>query len=187
VASLAGPVDAARFGYTLPSGQEEALLTRASTRIRRAAGQQISATTSTVRLRVDGGVVTLPGSPVTAVTTVARLAADGGATITGWQWDGCDRITCVAVCGDVNVTYTHGFAIIPDELLELVCSIAVRLGASPSGGGMEAGVRSEQIDDYSVTYASDALETASGLIPGEEAALRAFLGDPPSAYMVRLR
>lgn len=187
MAALATAADATRFGYTLPAGQEDELLDRASVRLRRAAGQQISETTSTVRLRVDGGVVTLPGPPVSAVTSVARLAEDGGTTLTGWRWDGYDRITCIPSCYDVNVTYSHGFSPIPDELLELVCSVAARLGSAPTSGGMEAGVRSESIDDYSVTYATDSLETASGLLVGEESQLRAFLGDPPSAYMVRVR
>ncbi|MBG0828551.1 hypothetical protein HS041_12305 [Planomonospora sp. ID67723] len=186
MASLASQADAARYGYSLPSGQEEAMLARATARVRRAAGQQITSTTSTVRLPVDGGVVTLPGAPITAVTTIEKLAADGGDEITDWEWDGRDRVTCVAWYKDVNVTYTHGLATVPEELIELVCAIAARLGTS-TGGGMETGVRSEQIDDYSVTYASDALETASGLLPGEEAQLRAFLGDPPSAYAVRVR
>ncbi|MFE3452386.1 hypothetical protein ACFXJ8_26030 [Nonomuraea sp. NPDC059194] len=187
MAALATAADAVRFGYTLPAGEESKLLDRASVRLRRAAGQQISETTSTVRLRVDGGVVTLPGPPVTAVATVAKLAEDGGSTLTGWRWDGYDRVTCIPWCYDVNVTYTHGFAPIPDELLELVCSVAARLGSAPTSGGMEAGVRSESIDDYQVTYATDSLESASGLLEGEESQLRAFLGDPPSAYMVRLR
>lgn len=191
MAALATVADAARFGYTLPEGRESELLERASVRIRRAAGQQISETTSTVRLRVDGGVVTLPGPPVSAVTSVAKLAADGGTTLTGWRWDGYDRITCVSWCYDVNVLYVHGFSPVPDELTELVCSVAARIGSTPTSGGMDVGIRSESktIDDYThaVTYATDTLESASGLLEGEECQLRAFLGEPPSAYMVRVR
>lgn len=187
MAPLATSADATRFGYTLPAGREDELLERASVRLRRAAGQQISETTSTVRLRVDGGVATLPGPPVSAVTTVAKLTEDGGTTLTGWRWDGYDRVTCIPWCYDVNVTYVHGFNPVPDELKELVCSVAVRLGSAPSSGGMEAGIRSESIDDYSVTYATEAVEAAGGLLDGEEAQLRAFLGEPPSAYMVRVR
>lgn len=187
MASLATQPDAIRFGYTLPSGEEEFFLARASARIRRAAGQQISQTTSTVRLKVDCGTAILPGPPITAVATVAKLAADGGTTLTGWEWDGHDRVTCIPWYKDVNITYTHGFAAIPDELVEFVCSVAARLGSAPSSGGMEAGIRSESIDDYSVTYASEAVETASGLLQGEEEQLRAFLGEPPSAYVVKVR
>lgn len=208
MASLAGIADAARLGYTLAAGQEESLLARATARIRRAAGQQISSMTSTVRCRVEDGTAILPGPPITAVASVVRLAEDGGAAVTGWRWDGRERVHGISAwplasagfyyshqypqaCrpADVDVTYTHGLATIPDELLDLVCSVAVRLGSSGSSDatGMEAGIRSESIDDYSVTYASDVLTTASKLLPGEESALREILGMPPSAYVVRPR
>lgn len=185
---LAYPADAARLGYTLTAGKEMEHLARASARLRRAAGRPISATTSTVRLRVDGGTVRLPGGPITAVSTVVRLAEDGGATLTGWRWDGMEHIHDVPLwCGQVLVTYTHGFAVIPDELLELVCSVAVRVGAADEASGMEAGIRSESIDDYTVTYAAEAVESASGLLPGEERQLAAYLGSTPGAYVVRPR
>lgn len=185
---LASPADAARLGYTLPAGEEMEKLARASARLRREAGRPISSTTSTVRRRVEGGSVMLPGGPITAVSTVVRLAEDGGATLTGWRWDGMEHIHCIPLwCGDVNVTWTHGFATLPDELLELVCSVAVRLSATEDAAGMEAGIRSEQIDDYSVTYAAEAVQTASGLLPGECEQLAAFLGSNPGAYVVRPR
>ncbi|GAA3416208.1 hypothetical protein [Streptosporangium vulgare] len=199
MASLATLPDAVRLGYTLPAGEEEALLARASARIRRAAGQQISSMTSTVRVRVEDGTAILPGAPITAVTTVTRLAEDGGAAVTGWWWDGRERVHGINVSTsgslyphrrwpvDVNITLTHGLVTLPDELVELVCSVAVRLGATADAAGMEAGIRSESIDDYSVTYASDALTTAANLLPGEESALRQILGAPPSAYVVRPR
>jgi len=191
--------DAVRLGYTLPAGEGEALLRRASARIRRAARQHISSITSTIRVRVEDGTVVLPGNPITAVTSVTQLAEDGGQAVTGWRWDGRDQVHSinapppsqlpVYACWptDVLVTYTHGLTIIPDELLDLVCSVAARIGSGPASGGMEAGVRSESIDDYSVTYAVEALDAASGLLPGEETELRRFLGSPPSAYAVRVR
>lgn len=185
---LASPADAARLGYSLPEGREMEFLARASARLRREAGRPISSTTSTVRRRVEGGTVLLPGGPITAVSTVARLAEDGGATLTGWRWDGMEHIHGIPLwCGDVNVTWTHGFATVPDELLELVCSLAVRLSATEEAAGMEAGIRSESIDDYTVTYAAEAVESASGLLPGEASQLAAFLGSVPGAYVVRPR
>ncbi|MGA4989874.1 hypothetical protein [Nonomuraea bangladeshensis] len=185
---LASPADAARLGYSLPEGREMEFLARASARLRREAGRPISSTISTVRRRVEGGTVLLPGGPITAVATVTRLAEDGGATLTGWRWDGMEHIHCIPLwCGDVNVTYTHGLAVIPDELLDLVCSIASRLSATDDAAGMEAGIRSESIDDYQVTYAAEAVETASGLLPGEASQLAGFLGSAPGAYVVRPR
>lgn len=201
---LATLPDAIRLGYTLTAGQEESLLARASARLRRAAGQQISSTTSTVRLPVENGTIRLPGAPITAVASVVRLAEDGGAAVTGWRWNGRERIDYVNVWPtatpvyffdpwqclpvDVLVTYTHGLAApYPDELVELACSVAQRLGASSTATGMEAGIRSEQIDDYSVTYAAEARVDAAGLLPGERSALHDILGAPPAAYVVRPR
>ncbi|MFC4006637.1 hypothetical protein ACFOY2_05355 [Nonomuraea purpurea] len=185
---LASPADAARLGYALPEGRGMEMLARASARLRREAGRPISSTISTVRRRVEGGTALLPGGPITAVSTVARLPEDGGATLTGWRWDGMERVHRIPLwCGDVNVTYAHGFTSMPDELLDLVCSVAARLSSTEEAAGMEAGIRSESIDDYSVTYAAEAVETASGLLPGEAAQLAAFLGSSPGAYVVRPR
>ena len=162
------------------------MLARASARLRRAAGQQITRTTSTVRLTSWRGHVVLPSPPVSAVTAVLQVKWDGTTTAaTGWLWDGYDRVN--RVCGDVIVTYTHGLDPMPDELLDLVCSVASRLGATPSGGGMEAGIRSESIDDYSVTYAAEGLTMASGLLEGEIASLHSILGAPPTAWVVGVR
>lgn len=187
MAALATLPDAIRLGYTLTAGQEESLLARASARIRRVAGQQISSTTSTVRYTVENGSATLLSPPITAVTTVAKVAEDGGATLTGWRWDHGVRIHRIPWYGQVNITYTHGFTTMPDELVELVCSVAARLGASSTTTGMEAGVRSEAIDDYSVTYAAEALKIASDLLEGEKESLQQILGSPPTAYVVRVK
>jgi hypothetical protein len=190
VASLATQADAARYGYSLTAGEEEALLARASARIRRAAGKQISSVTSTATLDVSvttdqGGRVLLPGGPATAVTAVAHTADDGGAAITGWRWNKYDKISYLPTWADqVVVTWTHGFTTLPEELVELVCSVAQRLGTSDSSTGMEAGIRSESIDDYSVTYAAEAREDASGLLPGEQSQLARILGTP-TAFVVR--
>ncbi|MGR7002808.1 hypothetical protein ACU686_40500 [Yinghuangia aomiensis] len=170
---LATPLDAERLGYDLPEGKAEQLLARASNRLRRAAGQPITSATSTVRLPVDRGEVVLPSPPVTAVTAVAVVACDQTTNpITGWCWDGGDRITGVCAAA-AQVTFTHGYPVVPEELVDLTCSVAERLGNTTAG--MTAGVRSESIDDYSVTYAAEAVETASGLLPGELAALSEFV------------
>ncbi len=186
---LASIADAVRLGYTLTAGRESELLARASARIRRAAGQHITSLTSTLRVNVENGTAFLPGGPVTAVSTVAYIADDGGSTITGWRWDGynrIDRLWLRSCATQVNVTYTHGFASLPDQLVEIVCSVSQRLGRGDSVSGMEAGIRSESIDDYSVTYASEARVDAASLLPGEEAALRLILGRP-SAYVLKVR
>jgi hypothetical protein len=186
---LATQADAHRLGYTLESGREESLLARASARIRRAAGKHITSITSTVRVDVENCRALLPGGPVTAVSAVAYTADDGGTAITGWRWNGYDKIERLWLkpCAtQVNVTYTHGLTSIPDELAELVCSVAQRLGPEDTATGMTAGIRSESIDDYSVTYAAEAREDAGSLLPGEERQLARILGTP-TAFVVRVK
>lgn len=190
---LASQADAVRLGYILEAGRESELLARASARIRRAAGQQITSITSTVRVDVENEKAHLPGGPVTAVSAVAHTADDGGAAITGWRWNGYNTITNLWLkpCAmQVNVTFTHGFVSSPDELVELVCSVAQRLGGEGEETGMAVGVRSEteSIDDYShsVTYAAEAREDAGSLLPGEEKELAKILGRP-TAFVVKVR
>lgn len=181
--TLATRADAARLGYSLTSGEEESLLARASARIRRAAGKPITSLTSTVTLDVRNGRLLLPGGPVTAVASVTLTADDGGTTVTGWRWNHYDKVHCLPCVDQVVVTFTHGFVTLPDELVELVCSVAQRLGTADSSTGMEAGIRSESIDDYAVTYASEAREDAAGLLPGERDELARLLGTP-TAFVV---
>lgn len=186
---LASVADAVRLGYTLTEGREAELLARASARIRREAGQHITSLTSTIRLDVEGSHVHLPGGPVTAVAEVRYVDDDGGSEISGWRWDGynrIDRLWLQHCATQVMVTYTHGFAVLPDQLTEIVCSVAQRLGLADSVAGMEAGIRSESIDDYSVTYASEARVDAASLLPGEVSALAKILGRP-TAYVVKVR
>ena len=186
---LASQADAARLGYTLESGRESELLARASARIRRAAGQHITSITSTVRVDVERGRAILPGGPVTAVASVAYTADDGGDEITGWRWNGYDTITGLWLkpgATQADATYTHGFVHSPDALVELVCSVAQRLGTADSATGMAAGIRSESIDDYSVTYASEARVDAATLLPGELDALAQILGRP-TVHVVSIR
>ncbi|WP_424216029.1 hypothetical protein ACN20G_28185 (plasmid) [Streptomyces sp. BI20] len=186
---LAEPNDAARLGYQLPAGAEAALLDRASTRIRRAAGQPITRRSSTARLAVDEHRVKLVAPPVVEVTRVEYIDDTGlPVALTGWRWDGADRLTLpdrpALLVRLVEVTYTHGFDPIPDELVDLCCAVASRLADTPAG--MEAGIRQQSIDNYSVTYAAEQIATSSGLLPGEEKALASIV-PVQRAQMVKCR
>ncbi|MCG6499459.1 hypothetical protein [Kitasatospora sp. A2-31] len=173
---LATSADATAYGYTLPAADADALLARASARIRRAAGQPITASTSTVRLAEHDGVVTLPGPPVTAVASVVAVACDGTTSaLSWWCWDG-DQLTVPCGTGQVEVVYTHGYTVVPDGVVELTCSVAARFGAAPAGA--DGLLRSEQIDDYSRTFATEAIAAAGDLLPGERDALADALGTP---------
>lgn len=181
---LATPSDASAWGYTLPPADAEALLNRASVRIRRAAEQPITPSAVSVQLATDGRRVELPAPPVVSVQTVQAVnPADGTlTTVTGWWWDG-ERLRlpdCSAV--RVQVAYTRGWQTVPDGIVELTCQVASRLANTPAG--MDIGIRSRQIDDYSETFAVEQMDVAGDLLPGELTALRRDLGPVPEAWVV---
>lgn len=182
---LASPGDALLYGYQLPADMAEARLAQASVRIRRAAGWGINSATHTVRFAVEYDEVALPSPPVTAVVSVSSVGRDGSVTaldpVRDWQWDGGERIAFLRFVERVEVVYTHGFVVIPNELVELVCSVAQRLANTPVG--MEAGIRSVTIDDYSRTFAAEARQDAASLLPGEQDALDDILA-MPSVWVV---
>jgi hypothetical protein len=174
---LATPDDAVGYGYTLPPDTAEQDLARASARIRRAARESITPATVTLQVDVEHGQVRLPAPPVIEVTAVSVVAADGTTTpVAGWWWDG-ERIRLDGISrGRVEVTYSRGWAPVPDGVVELACAVASRLGNTPKG--METGVRERQVEDYREVYAAEAVQSAAALLPGEEAALRAALFVP---------
>lgn len=182
---LATQADAATWGYTLPPATADGLLNRASVRIRRTAGQPITPSTVTLQLDAEDGAVTLPAPPVVAVQQVQAVAADGTlTTVTGWVWDG-ERIRLPDPCtARVQVTYQRGWAVVPDGVVELTCQVAQRLADTPTTG-MATGIRSEQIEDYSVTYAVEQLDAAGDLLPGERTALADALGLVPTVWVVK--
>ncbi|MET9142445.1 hypothetical protein [Streptomyces sp. NPDC004042] len=182
---LATPADAVSYDYELPAERAEGLLARASARVRRAAGRgAISAQTSEVRLPVVRGTVTLPGAPVLSVSDVRAVAEDGssGEQIS-WVWGGDERLAVPHHLVDrVDVTYRHGFEMLPDGLVELVCQVAFRLSQQPAQG--EGMLRTASVDDASFTYASEQIAAAGDLLPGELQALKSALGTP-STWVVR--
>lgn len=111
-----------------------------------------------------GSVLVLPERPVTAV---AAISVDGTVLAAAdWSWDGADkvyrgsRIDSVSINDgalsdghwggphvQVEVTYTHGFPTIPDDIKAVCLAMADRAAASPGG------VTQESVGSYSVTYA----------------------------------
>lgn len=184
--ALATQADALNWGYVLPPATADALLDRASVRIRRAAGQPITPSTVTVQLPVERRVVLLPAPPIISVSSVSSVADDGTmTTLTGWVWDG-EKLnlpypTIVPAPCRVQVVYTRGWTVISDGLVELCCQVATRLSLTPTG--MDIGLRERKVDDYSETYAVEMLDAAGDLLPGELTALRRELG-PLDAWVV---
>lgn len=204
---LATTADATRLGYTLPAATADALLDRASVRVRAYTRQTVTRVEAdTVSLRPVHGAIILPQRPADRPTTI--MADDGfGLTwnIPGFWWDGrrvrcphqapayqLDQLfrlyaapfsdwtywpyQCLCVAPLAWVTYSHGWTSVPDEITDVVCAIAERLGNTEPG--MEAGIRTESVGDYSITYGVDSLQSASGLLPGEKLALDRIFGRP---------
>lgn len=174
--ALATLDDAVAYGYSLPADSATTLLTRASVRIRRAAGQPITPSTVTVQLPVESICLELPAPPVITVTDVEAVASDGTTSaLTGWWWDG-EHLHLPDDCATtrVQVTYQRGWDPLPDGLVELTCQVASRLANTPVG--MDVGIRERAIDDYRETYAAESIQAAGDLLPGELTALQRELG-----------
>lgn len=100
-----------------------ALLADASALVRSYTGQQISAATTTERLAVRNGAVRLPQRPVTAVTAVA----DPTSAAVNATWSAGDVVTLSLMSPSfVDVTYSHGYAEVPDDIVAVVCDIVTR-------------------------------------------------------------
>jgi len=173
--------DLARYGYSTAA---YTMLPRASARVRGYTGQDITSGTSTVSLRYP---FLLPQRPVVSVTSVTHT--DDAGTVTtlstdsyslenqrivlseSWTSDTDDGLSPFQVYRDelLSVTYTHGYTTLPDELVEVVCSIANRMYSAPAG--MASGIQSEAADGESITWGSDAYGGVAELTGAEKRVL----------------
>lgn len=155
------------------------LLRDASATVRLFTGQQFTVGTSTTRLRPNrDGIVVLAQRPVTAVSAVETI--DGAAL--PYLWDGLERVevwwALPVINGPVpkqvppvDVTYTHGYAEIPDAIVGVVCQVVARgLGLPPD----ETGLTQESIAGYSYTVGGAAAAGPFGLLSAEKDILEPF-------------
>ncbi len=185
----------ARLGRTLTATEETraaAYLAEASALVRRYTGQVFDQVIDdTVVLRPVGAYLVLPQTPVTDVTEVRGVDADGtpGTALTGWTWDGLDRIDITTVgffAGSpwwpwlfgpesFQVLYDHGTAAVPDDVIGVVCNMVLRTLLSPS---LVEGMTSERIGQYSYQLGQFAGGAASGvsvrLTEADKDALRSY-------------
>ncbi len=182
---LATPQDASQLGYCVSAAQ----LARASARVRGYTRQTITAGTST-HIVIGKKKFLLPQRPVNSVTLVEdhygndvpasayhldgqflHLPVNGAPWIAnGPDYYGCDD-------GFFKVTYTHGFTTLPDELVEVVCSIASRLENAPDGLSM--GARTEQAGGETITWGADAFSAVTDLTKAEKDVLRRIFPQLP--------
>jgi hypothetical protein len=123
----------------------------------------------------------LPERPVIAVSSVSGESVNDdewtrqGASLT--RWYGWPDV--------VTVTYTHGFAVIPDDVKAITLAVAARILAANDPNA--PAVTREQIGSYSVEYAQTNVTSAETafLTDGERAHLRRTYR--PTVGMVALR
>jgi hypothetical protein len=156
LAALADTADLADRNIQIPSGMDaDTILDSASWSIRTAAGCPITQDTSTVTLVADDPCwLELPGGPVTEVTSLTV----GSTVLTGWRKVGnAVRIPHSAwpsgTCWPVEITavYTHGYALIPPDIVDLTCSLASMAFSEDGSYGTSGGTASSSIHlgDYS--------------------------------------
>lgn len=186
---------AAALQRTIDPTQAEVALRRASARVRKYTRQALTfVADDTVTLPGGGRVLRLPQRPLTVddqhLLTVVELfgmtneeyvAVEGrdftriGTELTrgeawwaptrlmGWPWLRPQGIWAQRV----RVTYSHGYAEVPDDIVDVVLDLAAMGMTNPQG------LRSEAIDDYSRTFASETIGGAQ-LAPEHKEALRPY-------------
>jgi hypothetical protein len=169
VAALATIEDLeARLGRDLTTeeaSRADALLQDVSALVCSYAGQDFTvAEDDTAVVRGLSGTIRLPQRPVTAVSSVVAIGGEGlpDVPLVDWVWDGIDTIrigegsfvvNLPAVWwdedgypGTYRVTYSHGYAQVPADVLAVICGVVTRVFGNPQG------YRSETVGSYSVSY-----------------------------------
>ncbi|MGV8973366.1 MAG: hypothetical protein ACOH10_13675 [Rhodoglobus sp.] len=180
VADLSG-----RLGVVPPSNpsvaytQMSLALEDASSDLRGAIGQALNFGTSTVSVwATPDGYVRLPAVPAITIT----LVLDEGVAVDYRKVDSATLYVPSGYARMLDVTYTHGWATIPGELVKWTCVLAAAsLAAAQTGNlGMSGGLSSVGVDDARATWATNAGEQGEGVSLPERVAerLRATYGAP---------
>lgn len=148
------------------SRKADALLRDASTVVRNYCRRDFTMGTTTARYRPRGRKIILPQRPVLSVTAVYSVQSFGPTILTTpltfWSWVGGAEIIIgdetLVINGptidfdDVNVwvevTYSHGFAEVPDDVRAVVANLVVRNVTVPGGGLADM----ETVGPYTVRY-----------------------------------
>lgn len=159
----------ARLGRKITSSAEivqaNAFLADASAKVSSYTRQNFALVTDDeVVLRPVGTLLRLPERPVVAVTSVTAIGCDGSPDfpLAGFCWDGSDLIDLDGWSSSVinlpewwadgygadsyRVIYDHGYAVIPAEVVAVVCGMVNRVLSSPSP---VEGMVTEKIGQYS--------------------------------------
>lgn len=170
----------ARLGSPINENDQlrmSALLQDASATVRDYCGQTFTLVEDeTIRLSVKRRMVKLPQRPVVDVSAVQDV--NGNDVL--FTWENGDRLE-VAHNLDawsfeqwaggikwVDVTYTHGSDPVPDQIIAVVCSVALRAFGREA---TDSGVTQETIGSYSYGYGSTAGAGPLGLLQDERRVL----------------
>lgn len=149
---LASEQDLILRGITVPADMDAiTVLASATDAVRDAAGCSITARTSTITLVADDRCeLDLPFGPVSGIASIVVA----GVTVTGWTKLGDTVLMptgwteCLPV--EVTVTYTHGYPVVPQDIVDLVCSMTAQAFKETGGDyGSSSLVTSVRLGDFS--------------------------------------
>jgi hypothetical protein len=169
-----------------------ALLADASAVVRSFTRQQFAAATTTERIRPIGSRVRLRQSPVTAVGSLAIVdpLQDGELLVLPvgvWMWDGGQEIWLGEISPVINVpdeatlllrygtplvqvSYTHGYPTVPDDVVTVVCSMVIRTLDTPGPTSMVMST----VDGLTYKLGGTAQDGVLGLTPSEQRVLAPY-------------
>jgi hypothetical protein len=175
--ALASPDDLlARLGREFSDSEGarvSALLDDVSATVRAYTGQQFTLDTTTERVRVRNGSITLPQRPVVSVDAVADTSGNDieftyvmgdRMQVSGQVPDAWSYVPYRDGLQAVDVTYAHGYETVPADIVAVVCQIAARaLGRAAD----EAGMTQESIEGYSYSIGAAAAAGPMGMLSDE--------------------
>ena len=170
---LATQADATAFGMGMISAGAFA---RASARVRGYTGLNLTAGSYTALAR--GQIVQLPQRPVVSVTSVED--EDGNPVEWVLRAGGVLQAECSE---NLTIEYDAGYTVLPDALVELVCTIASRLDTIDPN--VASGVQQETGGSESVTFGFDSYNAIAELSTGEKRALDKLFPKRPGVVVMR--
>lgn len=165
------------------------LLRDASSAVVRISGQQILRSTEPERVAVRNGRARLSQLPIHDVTGVRSVGTTlSPAADLAFDWDGGQMVVVdmAAVYGDfeynpivslggskrmVDVTYDHGYDVVPDWIVATVCNTAIRALGVPLES---TGLQQETIGGYAYSIGSAAAQGPMGFLAQELAGIQAL-------------
>lgn len=130
-----------------------AALERASAAVRAYCRRAFTARQVTTRIRARGDYLLLEQRPVASVDRVAIVVLGEPTVISGWVWDGLDRVWIGGIGIVINlpelvfesaaygptvadVTYTAGYEQVPADVAAVVAGLGSRALSVPAGGAL---------------------------------------------------